>query len=168
MTLVSERCLSENWSLRLWGGRWTPTRNVAAEGIPVTFRDTSRHRYRPGIVRVFALAGVAVGLILYVAAFFITAPTEVCMTRLTSHMTGSEAVVATSASAGKQWVGIVASRCQWTFATGPHAGASVSEHVVEWGPSALAIVGLVVAVAGVGSWMWFRTKHINVARTDRG
>ncbi len=65
-------------------------------------------------------------------------------------------------------VGIVASRCQWTFATGPHAGASVSEHVVEWGPSALAIVGLVVAVAGVGSWMWFRTKHINVARTDRG
>ncbi len=36
MTLVSERCLSENWSLRLWGGRWTPTRNVAAEGIPVT------------------------------------------------------------------------------------------------------------------------------------
>lgn len=134
----------------------------------MTFRATSRHRYRSGIVRVFALAGAAVGVILYVAAFFITAPTEVCMTRLASNMTGSEAVIATSASADKQWVGIVASRCQWTFATGPHAGAFVSERVVEWGPSALAIVGLVLAVAGVGTWMWFRTKHINVARTDRG
>ncbi|WP_156895398.1 hypothetical protein [Rhodococcus sp. 2G] len=90
------------------------------------------------------------------------------MTRLASSMAGSEAVIATSASAGKQWVGIVASRCQWTFATGPHAGASVSERVVEWGPSALAIVGLVVAVAGVWSWMWFRTKHMDGVRTDRG
>ena len=100
----------------------------------MTFRDTSGHRDRAGIVRVFALAGAAVGVILYVAAFFITAPTEVCMTRLASSMTGSEAVIATSASAGKQRVGIVASRCQWTFATGPHAGASVSERVVEWVP----------------------------------
>ena len=134
----------------------------------MTFRDTSRHRYRPGIIRAFAPAGAAVGLILYVAAFVITAPTEVCGARLTSHMTGSEAVIATSASAGKQWVGIVASRCQWTFATGPHAGASVSERVVEWGPSALAIVGLVVAVAGVWSWMWLRTKHMDGGRTERG
>lgn len=134
----------------------------------MTFRDTSRHRYRPGIVKAFAPAGVAVGLILYVAAFFITAPTEVCMTRLASSMTGSEAVIATSASAGKQWVGIVASRCQWTFATGPHAGAFVSERVVEWGPSALAIVGLVVAAAGVWSWIWFRTQHMDSVRTDRG
>lgn len=116
----------------------------------------------------FALAGVAVGLILYVAAFVITAPAEVCMTRLASSMTGSEAMIATSASAGKQWVGIVASRCQWTFATWPHAGASVSERVVEWGPSVVAIVGLVVAVAGVGSWMWLRTKHMDGARTDCG
>ncbi|WP_064257703.1 hypothetical protein [Rhodococcus sp. HS-D2] len=116
----------------------------------------------------FAPAGVVVGLVLYVASFFITAPTEVCMTRLASSMTGSEAVIATSASAGRQWVGIVASRCQWTFATGPHAGASVSERVVEGGPSALAIIGLVVAVSGVGSWMWLRTKHMDGVRTDRG
>lgn len=134
----------------------------------MAFRDTSRHRYRPGIVKAFAPAGVAVGLILYVAAFFITAPTEVCMTRLASSMTGSEAVIATSASAGKQWVGIVASRCQWTFATGPHAGAFVSERVVERGPSALAIIGLVVAAAGVWSWIWFRTQHMDSVRTDRG
>lgn len=134
----------------------------------MTFPEMSRHRYRPGIVRAFAPAGVAVGLILYVAAFVIAAPTEVCMTRLASSMTGSEAVIATSASAGRQWVGIVASRCQWTFATGPHAGASVSERVVEWGPSALAIIGLVLAVAGVWSWMWLRTEHMGVVRTDRG
>ncbi|WP_301849485.1 hypothetical protein [Rhodococcus pyridinivorans] len=47
----------------------------------------------------FTLAGAAVGVILYVVAFFITAPTEVCMTRLASSMTSSEAVIATSASA---------------------------------------------------------------------
>jgi len=69
---------------------------------------------------------------------------------------------------GKEWVRIVASCCQWTFATGPHAGASVSERVVEWGPSAPAIVGLVVAVAGVGSWMGLRTEHMDDVRTDRG
>lgn len=114
-----------------------------------------------------ALAGVPIGLMLYVAAFFITAPTEVCGARLASSMTGSEAVIATAASAVKQWVGIVASRCQWTFATGPHAGASVSERVVEWVPSALAIIGLVVAVAGVWSWMWLRTQHMDGVRTNR-
>jgi len=132
----------------------------------VTFPDTSR--YRPGIVRACAPAGVVVGLILYVAAFVITTPTEVCMTRLTSHLTGSEAMIATSASAGKQWAGIVATRCQWTFATEPHTGASVSERVVEWGPSALAILGLVVAVAGVWIRWWLRTEHMVGVRTDRG
>ncbi|MCT7293889.1 hypothetical protein NVV99_23575 [Rhodococcus sp. PAE-6] len=44
----------------------------------------------------------------------------------------------------------------------------MSEHVVEWGPSTLATVGLVVAVAGVWSWMWLRTKHMDGVRTDRG
>ncbi|TWH52622.1 hypothetical protein L612_002000000330 [Rhodococcus rhodochrous J38] len=134
----------------------------------MTFRDTSRHRYRPRIVKAFAPAGVAIGLIVYVAAFFITAPAEVCGARLTSHMTGSEAVIATSASAGKQWVGIVASRCQWTFATGPDAGASVSERVVERGPSVVAIIGLVVAVAGVWGWVWLRTKQMDGVRADLG
>ncbi|MFX1760207.1 MULTISPECIES: hypothetical protein [Rhodococcus] len=44
----------------------------------------------------------------------------------------------------------------------------MSERVVEWGPSAPAIVGLVVAVAGVGSWMGLRTEHMDDVRTDRG
>ena len=132
----------------------------------MTFRETPRHGHRSRIFRAFALAGIAVGLALYVAAFFLTTSVEVCMTRLASGLSGSDVVVATSASAGKEWVGVVASRCAWTFATGPHAGVSVSERVVEGAPSALAGVGLVVAVAGAWSWCGLR-KDVGAHDDDR-
>ncbi|WP_413769012.1 hypothetical protein [Rhodococcus pyridinivorans] len=101
----------------------------------------------------FALVGIAVGVVVYGAAFFINASIEVCMDRVIPGAAESGLREATAASFSKTWVGIVASRCEMTFAPGVH----VDDLVVEWGPSLLAIAGLIVAVFSL--WIWLRLRR---------
>jgi len=102
---------------------------------------------------VFALTGIVVGVVVYGAAFFINAPIEVCMDRVIPGAAEAGLSVATAARFSKTWVGIVASRCELTFTSGVH----VDDLVVEWGPSCIAIVGLVVAVFSL--WIWLRLRR---------
>ena len=102
--------------------------------------------------RVVALIGVAVGAVVYGAAFFVNAPIEVCIDQATPGAAEAGSREATAASFSKTWVGIVGSRCELAFTSGVH----VDDLVVEWGPSGLAIVGLVVAVVSLG--IWFRLR----------
>ncbi|TJZ76081.1 hypothetical protein FCG67_18920 [Rhodococcus oryzae] len=106
--------------------------------------------------KALALLGIAASLVVYIAAFSVNAPIEVCISQPIippSMLAGGDPVVASPANFQKAWVVIVASRCELTFpATGTHA----STLVIEWGPSALAIAGLIGAASSL--WIWFKCR----------
>ncbi|SDD44529.1 hypothetical protein [Rhodococcus tukisamuensis] len=102
--------------------------------------------------KALALLGIAAGLVVYIAAFFVNAPIEVCISQPIippSILAGADSVVASPALFRKAWVVIVASRCELTF---PATGTHVSTLVIEWGPSALAVAGLIGAASSL--WIW--------------
>jgi len=119
----------------------------------LVFDRIQRRTHDSAAYRVFALIGIAVGVVVYGAAFFINAPIKVCMDQVTPGAAESGLWVATAASFSKTWVGIVASRCEMTFTPGVH----VDDLVVEWGPSFVAIAGLIVAVFSL--WIWLRVRR---------
>lgn len=88
--------------------------------------------------KALALLGILAGLAIYVAAFFINAPTEICITQPTppaAFATGANSAVATPAISSKVWVVLVATRCEETY---PATGLHTSDLILEWGPSAIA------------------------------
>lgn len=99
--------------------------------------------------RTLALAGIAVGLAVYIAAFFLHSPTKTCMFSLSPHLYSATEMTQTNYNI--EWVGLVATHCEATLANGPNAGATLSKRVMEWGPSAVAAGGLVIAITG----LWF-------------
>ena len=103
-------------------------------------------RPRRAASRASALAGVVVGLALYVAAFLLNSPMESCTFRLS--MLENGATQLTHWDYRTEWAGLVASRCDATLVDGPQSGLEHSERVIEWGPSAIAAVGL--TIAGIG------------------
>ena len=119
----------------------------------MVFGRLHRRRQDSAAYRVVALIGIAVGVVVYGAAFFIDAPIEVCMDRVIPGAAESGVREATAARFSTTWVGIVASRCELTFTSGVH----VDDLVVEWGPSCIAIAGLVVAVLSL--WIWLRLRR---------
>lgn len=117
--------------------------------MPVS--KTPRRKFGPLGTRTFALVGIAVGLAVYFAAFFLHAPIKTCIARLTPLSFEYGATELTQLNYSPEWAGLVATRCEATLVNGPNAGVALSERVMEWGPSAVAAGGLVIAVTGV----WF-------------
>lgn len=111
--------------------------------------------------KALGLLGIGVGLVVYVAAFFVIAPIEVCASQPIppSVLAGADSVVASPAIFRKAWVVIVASRCELSF---PATGTHTSTLVIEWGPSALAIAGLIAAASSLWVWLGDRAKESEV------
>ncbi|WFR70894.1 hypothetical protein P9209_15725 [Prescottella defluvii] len=112
--------------------------------------------------KALALLGIVAGLVVYIAAFFINAPTEVCITQPIPPAAippGATSVVATPAISSKAWVVLVASRCDLTY---PATGIHTSDLVVEWGPSALAVAGLIGAASSLWIWLGYRARESEV------
>ncbi len=106
-----------------------------------------------------ALLCIFAGLAVYVAAFVINAPTEICITQPTpsaAFAPGANSAIATPAVSSKVWVVLVASRCEETY---PATGLHTSDLIVEWGPSTLAITGLIVAASALWIWLGYRAKE---------
>ncbi|WP_242676934.1 hypothetical protein [Rhodococcus sp. ABRD24] len=113
--------------------------------------------------KALALLGIAAGLIVYVAAFFINAPIEVCIVQPTPPSAippGADGVVASPAISSKVWVVLVASRCELTY---PATGIHTSDLIVEWGPSAIAIAGLLGAASALWVWRGYRAEEADHA-----
>lgn len=110
--------------------------------------------------KALALLGLVVGLVVYVAAFFINAPIEVCSSHpiIPPSILAESGFVASVPSFQNSWVVIVASRCELTYLTGTHT----STLVIEWGPSALAIAGLIVAASSLWIWLGYRARESEV------
>ncbi|QCQ91172.1 hypothetical protein [Rhodococcus sp. SGAir0479] len=109
--------------------------------------------------KTLALFGIAAGLTVYVAAFFINAPIEVCTTQPippSAFTPGADGVVATPAISSKVWVVLVATRCESTY---PATGIHTSDLIVEWGPSTLAVAGLVAAASALWIWLGYRADE---------
>lgn len=109
--------------------------------------------------KALALLGIAAGLIVYIAAFFINAPTEVCVTQPpppSAFAPGADSAIATPAISNKVWVVLVASRCELTY---PATGLHTSDLIVEWGPSAIAIAGLLGAASALWIWLGYRAEE---------
>ncbi|NKR26046.1 hypothetical protein [Prescottella equi] len=106
-----------------------------------------------------ALLAIAAGLVVYVAAFFINAPIEVCIVQPTPPAAippGADSVVATPAISSKVWVVLVATRCELTY---PATGIHTSDLIVEWGPSAIAVAGLLGAASALWIWLGYRAEE---------
>ena len=101
--------------------------------------------------RTLALVGIAVGLAVYIAAFFLHSPIKTCTPRLVPLSLEYGATEMTQTNYSTEWAGLVATRCEATLVNGPNAGVILSERIMEWGPSAVAAGGLVIVVTGV----WF-------------
>ncbi|MDH6678630.1 hypothetical protein M2284_002843 [Rhodococcus sp. LBL1] len=109
--------------------------------------------------KALALLGIFAGLAVYIAAFFINAPIEVCISQPippSAIVPGAIGVEASPAIFSKAWVVLVASRCDLTY---PATGTHTSNLIVEWGPSALAIAGLVAAASSLWIWLGYRAKE---------
>ncbi|MDV3357346.1 hypothetical protein [Dietzia sp. IN118] len=111
--------------------------------------------------RTCALVGIAVGLAVYVAAFLLHSPSNTCRGELLP--LEYSATQMTQLSFSTEWAGLVASRCEATLVDGPQAGLALSERVIEWGPSAIAAAGLVLAVLGL--WL-LATPHGNKSASE--
>ncbi|NMM92624.1 hypothetical protein B2J88_51840 [Rhodococcus sp. SRB_17] len=74
-------------------------------------------------------------------------------------LAGAEVAIATAADFHKEWAVIVASRCDLTFTTGAHT----SKLIVEWGPSGIAIAGLIIATASLSVWLDIRARDAKKA-----
>lgn len=112
--------------------------------------------------KALALLGIAAGLAVYTAAFFINAPIEVCISQPippSAIPPGANSVAATPAISSKAWVVLVASRCELTF---PATGTHTSDLIIERCPSALAIAGLIVAASSLWIWLGYRAKESEV------
>lgn len=110
---------------------------------------TTPSRSGPLGSRTLALVGIAGGLAVYIAAFFLHMPIKTCMSALSP--LEYDATEMTQLNYSPEWAGLVATRCEATLVNGPDAGATLSERVIEWGPSAVAAGGLVLA----GTGLWF-------------
>lgn len=113
--------------------------------------------------KTLALLGILAGLAIYIAAFFINAPTEICITQPTppaAFAPGANSAVATPAISSKAWVVLVATRCEETY---PATGLHTSNLIVEWGPSAIAITGLIAATSALWIWLGYRVKETSNA-----
>lgn len=112
--------------------------------------------------RVAVLIGIVVGVVMHVGAFSINAPIAVCASEsfsLPPDLAGAGVAIATTADFRKEWAVIVVSRCDLTFTTGTHT----SNVVVEWGPSVIAITGLVLATASLSVWLDIRARDAKKA-----
>lgn len=124
------------------------------EGL-VRRHSGARTRGGSRVRRVLALIGIAAGLVVYVASFFINAPIEVCAAQPPpAEWDRTAPLEAIAVDSSKSWVFIVATRCNQTYADGTHT----SNLVVEWGPSVLAIAGLVVAASALWIWLGSRAR----------
>jgi hypothetical protein len=83
----------------------------------------------------------------YVAAFLLHSPSTTCRDELLP--LEYSATQMTQVTFSTEWAGLVASRCEATLVDGPQAGLALSERVIEWGPSAIAAAGLILAVLGL-------------------
>ena len=99
---------------------------------------------------------------MYVAAFLMNSPHVTCMSRLSPPE--YNATQMTQLNYSTEWAGLVASRCEATIVNGPQPGLALSERVIEWGPSTLAAVGLLIA--GIGLW-FLAAPHGNKSASHR-
>lgn len=109
--------------------------------------------------KALALLSIFAGLAIYIAAFFINAPTEICASQPTppaAFAPGANSAVATPATSSKVWVVLVATRCEETY---PATSLHTSDLIVEWGPSAIAITGLIAAASALWIWLGHRAKQ---------
>ncbi|MBB1020150.1 hypothetical protein G6030_02385 [Dietzia sp. E1] len=112
---------------------------------------TPRRRFSPFGTTTLALVGIAVGLAIYTVAFVMNSPHQTCVPKLLTLSLEHGATEITKGSYSTEWAGFVTTRCEAILVNGPNAGATLSERVMEWGPSAVAASGLAVAVTG----LWF-------------
>lgn len=110
-----------------------------------------RSKSGPLGTRTLALVGIAVGLAVYIAAFFLHSPHQTCIPTLVPLSLEYGATQMTKFNYSTDWAGLVATHCEATLVNGSNAGVVLSERVIEWGPSAIAAGGLVIAFTGV----WF-------------
>ncbi len=68
--------------------------------------------------------------------------------------------MATPAISSKVWVVLVASSCELTY---PATGHHTSDLIVEWGPSAIAIAGLIAAASALWIWLGYRAEDADHA-----
>lgn len=101
------------------------------------------------VKRTLALIGFVVGMLIYATGFLIDEPTPVCVSQpedlIPPTILTESAFVTALPDAQTIWVGIVASRCSLIFPT----GAEASTIVIAWGPSLVAITGVVVAATSL-------------------
>ncbi|ODQ95653.1 hypothetical protein BFG51_03285 [Dietzia alimentaria] len=100
---------------------------------------------------------------MYVAAFLLNSPSNTCRGELLP--LEYSATQMTNLHYSTEWAGLVTSRCEATLVDGPQAGLAISERVVEWGPSGIAAIGLIIAAIG----LWFLgTPQSNKASSETG
>lgn len=99
--------------------------------------------------KTLALIGFIVGMLIYATGFLINEPTPVCVSQthdlIPPKILAESAFVAAVPDVQTVWVGIVASRCSLIFPT----GTEVSTIVIAWGPSLVAIIGVLVAATSL-------------------
>lgn len=100
---------------------------------------------------------------MYVAAFLLHSASNTCRTELLP--LEYSATQMTNLNYSTEWAGLVTSRCEATLVDGPQAGLAISERVIEWGPSGIAAVGLMIAATG----LWFlATPRANEVASNAG